>query len=158
MSDEDEAIGSTPAQIHRRRRVASFWVGASNIVRVRVGDLRQLSREYRTVVELDSRIDHTVYVSQQPENVPMNRYTNVLPYDYNLVTCGRDSSSSGYLNASSVYSEDRASGMEFKYICSQVCARLLGDVCCGCLHHQIFGKLLASTVRAGGSILALQIC
>jgi protein tyrosine phosphatase len=118
----------------------AFWQSAASIVRSRLADTKQISAEYRTVVKLDSHIDHTVFVSQRPENVPMNRYTNVLPYDYNMVTCGAgnascttasmSSSSTQYNNASTVRAEDRASGMEFKYICSQVGEGPQGRVVC----------------------------
>mmetsp|Transcript_25194 Transcript_25194/g.68459 ORF Transcript_25194/g.68459 Transcript_25194/m.68459 type:complete len:255 (+) Transcript_25194:206-970(+) len=109
MADNSSGVVSSPP-------AAAVLLDAAKIVGHRLMDARQLSAEYRSVVELDSCIDHTVYTSQQPENVPMNRYTNVLPYDYNLVTCGMDRA---YVNASTVCAEDRASGMEFKYICSQ---------------------------------------
>lgn len=105
---------------------ATLLRDAKQTVDTRVGDVRLLSTEYRSVVAMDARIDHTVYVAQQPEHAALNRYVNVLPYDYNLVTVGPDRA---YLNASFVREEDRASVMEFNYICSQV-----GDVCTHMAH------------------------
>jgi protein tyrosine phosphatase len=99
---------------------SSVLSDAHSIVLARLSDGRQLLSEYRTVTELDSLIDHTVYASQQPENVAKNRYTNVLPYDYNVVAGNGSVGLDSYLNASIVQAEDRTSGMEFNYICSQV--------------------------------------
>lgn len=85
---------------------------ALRVVQQRMADSRRLVAEFRTVVELDRLIDHTVYVSQQAENTVRNRYVNVLPYDYNRVRLRGSEPHSDYINASALHVEDRASGMQ----------------------------------------------
>jgi tyrosine-protein phosphatase non-receptor type 9 len=92
------------------------------VVTSRLMDDRQLAQEYKAVLRLDQQIDHTVHDSQLSENVPRNRYINVLPFDYNrvrLVSGAEAVSTSGYVNASLVRYNDRSSGQHFSYVATQ---------------------------------------
>ncbi len=91
------------------------------VVHQRLLDPRQLEDEYRSVLERDRSIGHSVRDSQAPDSVPRNRYGNVLPYDYNRVKLG--AGAVDYMNASTVrYADEQGpQAINLNYIAMQVC-------------------------------------
>jgi protein tyrosine phosphatase len=55
------------------------------IISQRLQDSRQLMWEFDAVMHLDQKINSSMHDAQAPGAVQRNRYTNVLPYDYNRV-------------------------------------------------------------------------
>jgi len=98
---------------------STVYTQALDVVQQRLGDTRQIDREYRNVVKWDQLIDHTVEASQRPENGPRNRYSNVLPYDHNRVELNSQAPHS-YVNASHVvFNETGAASLRCHYIATQ---------------------------------------
>lgn len=79
-----------------------------------------LESEFDDAFVWESPCSFSSALAQRPENVPMNRYINVLPYDHNLVDVhnGTRKDQCDYINASWITntSEDVAS---WRYICTQ---------------------------------------
>mmetsp|Transcript_21619 Transcript_21619/g.47303 ORF Transcript_21619/g.47303 Transcript_21619/m.47303 type:complete len:334 (-) Transcript_21619:715-1716(-) len=89
---------------------------ALGIVQQRLLDHRFMEDEFRWLVAQDRKIDHTFQDSRLPENGSLNRYVNVVPYDYNRVVL---ETKQAYLNASYVVVPGQHSGLGLKYIATQ---------------------------------------
>eukprot|EP00798_Chlamydomonas_sp_ICE-L_P000834 gene834-33565_t len=96
------------------------WVNraAIEMLHERLFNDQKLENEYRSIIEHDRLLGHTVDDSQEPDSLPLNRYDNVLPYDYNRVKL--ESHANDYINASVVqYCEPGINGLRFSYIAMQ---------------------------------------
>ena len=72
----------------------SVYQEAYQILSQRLLDPRLMADEYSTITERDRTISHACSDSSSRENSSRNRYTNVIPYDYNRVRLQAPSSSS----------------------------------------------------------------
>lgn len=73
------SVGTSAGQGH-----AQYWYQrAHRALKQRASEPLQLMREYQHVVALDHAITHPCSVAKSRAAAGRNRYTNVLPYDYN---------------------------------------------------------------------------
>lgn len=80
----------------------AWYAAAYRLLLKKLQECQQLVIEYQQIVNLDEIIPHKCNAALDKSIAGKNRYTNVLPYDYNRVRLAGDSGAAGYINASLV--------------------------------------------------------